>query len=91
MTAPELRRMLARGGPGRHPFFWANVALSASIEANAASAAGIAQAMGYEYLATTTVYADTDIASCGRLDTKVVRGTGYYAVASAEAMQNHFP
>merc|ERR1719291_958004 len=47
---------------------------------------------GHEYLATTTQYANTDIASCGKIDTiKAVAGTGFYAVASAQAMQDHFP
>mmetsp|Transcript_56125 Transcript_56125/g.119498 ORF Transcript_56125/g.119498 Transcript_56125/m.119498 type:complete len:352 (+) Transcript_56125:138-1193(+) len=46
---------------------------------------------GHEYLATTTYYADTCCGSCGRLDTaRLVQGTDYYAVASAEAMQSHF-
>mmetsp|Transcript_113980 Transcript_113980/g.317071 ORF Transcript_113980/g.317071 Transcript_113980/m.317071 type:complete len:340 (+) Transcript_113980:2-1021(+) len=79
--------MLAPGGAGRGREFWKGVqTLSAS------DVAGEAERMGFEYVATTTVYADTDRASCGSLDTAaVVSGTGYYAVASAQAMQSMFP
>merc|ERR1712066_57274 len=46
---------------------------------------------GYQYLATTTRHADTCCASCGSVDTaKVVQGSEYFAVASAQAMQDLF-
>eukprot|EP00429_Kryptoperidinium_foliaceum_P018227 CAMPEP_0176046074 /NCGR_PEP_ID=MMETSP0120_2-20121206/22876_1 /TAXON_ID=160619 /ORGANISM="Kryptoperidinium foliaceum, Strain CCMP 1326" /LENGTH=247 /DNA_ID=CAMNT_0017379485 /DNA_START=44 /DNA_END=787 /DNA_ORIENTATION=- len=86
----ELRKMLAPGGEAREFGYWQG--MEDMVHANSESVSNEAARLGYEYLATTTVYADTDIASCGRLDTRaVVAGTGYYAVASAQAMQNHFP
>lgn len=46
---------------------------------------------GFEYLATTTRYGHTSLTSCGGLDTiKIVKDTGYYAVASAQSMQGDF-
>ncbi|CAJ1388461.1 unnamed protein product [Effrenium voratum] len=49
------------------------------------------QKLGYKYMATTTRYGHTSLTSCGGLDTiKIVKGTGYYAVASAENMQGDF-
>merc|ERR1719336_801205 len=46
---------------------------------------------GYEYLATTTRYGNTCCSSCGTMDTaKLVAGTDYYSVASAESMQSLF-
>jgi len=82
-----MSKSLAPGGAGRGREFWKGVqTLSAS------DVAGEAERMGFEYVATTTVYADTDRASCGSIDTAAaVSGTGYYAVASAQAMQNMFP
>jgi len=44
--------------------------------------------MGYQNMATTTRYGNTCCASCGSIDTaKLVQGTGFFAVASAESMQ----
>merc|ERR1712050_611805 len=46
---------------------------------------------GYDYIATTTRYGNTCCSSCGNMNTaKLVAGTDYYAVASAEAMQGSF-
>lgn len=67
--------------------FWRNVSLLA-----ATSMGDEVSALGFEYLATTTVYANTCCASCGGVDTAaLVAGTDYYAVASAQAMQSVFP
>jgi len=80
-------KLLAPGGAARSPAFW-----KGSVTTSANALAGEVERLGFDYLATTTIYADTDRASCGSLDTAaVVRGTGYYAVASAQAMQNSFP
>ena len=44
-----------------------------------------------KFKATTTRYGHTSLTSCGGLDTiKIVKGTGYYAVASAQNMQGDF-
>mmetsp|Transcript_49751 Transcript_49751/g.105952 ORF Transcript_49751/g.105952 Transcript_49751/m.105952 type:complete len:299 (-) Transcript_49751:687-1583(-) len=44
---------------------------------------------GFNYYASTTVYGDTPMSACGSLNTaELVRGTEYYAVASAQAMQS---
>jgi len=41
----------------------------------------------YKYMATTTRYGDATMSACGSLDTaKLVKGTGYYNVATAENM-----
>lgn len=46
---------------------------------------------GYQFYASTTVYGDTPKTSCGSIDTRdLVKETGYYAVASAQAMQSTF-
>jgi len=43
---------------------------------------------GYAYLASSTLYGQTPATACGGVDTvKLVEGTGYIAVASAQAMQ----
>ena len=48
----------------------------------------IMHSMGYDHLATSTRYGDTCCASCGSVNTReLVKGTGFYAVASAESMQ----
>jgi len=53
-----------------------------------AAAATLAQAGGYQYVSTTTRYGDSLASACGALDTaSIVAGTGYYQVASAQAMQ----
>jgi len=47
--------------------------------------------LGYDYMATTTRYGHTSLTSCGGVDTiKIVKGTNYYAVASAQSMQSSF-
>eukprot|EP00446_Apocalathium_sp_SHHI-4_P042759 CAMPEP_0177342054 /NCGR_PEP_ID=MMETSP0368-20130122/26838_1 /TAXON_ID=447022 ORGANISM="Scrippsiella hangoei-like, Strain SHHI-4" /NCGR_SAMPLE_ID=MMETSP0368 /ASSEMBLY_ACC=CAM_ASM_000363 /LENGTH=272 /DNA_ID=CAMNT_0018803395 /DNA_START=55 /DNA_END=873 /DNA_ORIENTATION=+ len=46
---------------------------------------------GFEYYASSTIYGDTPMTSCGSLDTReLVQGTEYFAVASAQAMQADF-
>lgn len=78
-----LENAFPRGGAGRGQAYWSNASL--------ALAASVEIPDGYAYLATTTRYADTCCASCGSVDTaKVVQGTDYYAVASAQAMQDLF-
>jgi len=78
---------IQRGGPGRGADFWTNMTLAASVAVESD-----ASAAGFAYVATTTQYADTATSSCGKMDTAaLVAGTGYYAVASAQAMQNSFP
>lgn len=77
--------LFARGGPARSLDHWSNDSLVSTMSYDASTM------YGHEYLATTTQYADTCCASCGKLDTgALVAGTGYYAVASAQAMQNYF-
>mmetsp|Transcript_93803 Transcript_93803/g.235516 ORF Transcript_93803/g.235516 Transcript_93803/m.235516 type:complete len:269 (-) Transcript_93803:452-1258(-) len=83
--ASMLDKALARGGPARSLDYWANASLVST------AAVDYAAMHGHEYLATTTRYADTCCASCGKVDTAaLVAGTSYYAVASAQAMQNLF-
>eukprot|EP00438_Fugacium_kawagutii_P019986 Skav227320 [mRNA] locus=scaffold4402:77511:78269:- [translate_table: standard] len=49
---------------------------------------GVMKSMGYDHIATSTRYGDTCCASCGSVNTaELVKGTGFYAVASAESMQ----
>mmetsp|Transcript_20316 Transcript_20316/g.44329 ORF Transcript_20316/g.44329 Transcript_20316/m.44329 type:complete len:278 (+) Transcript_20316:253-1086(+) len=52
-----------------------------------------AQSMhGFDYYSSTTIYGDTPMTACGSLNTvELVRGTDYFAVASAQAMQAVFP
>jgi len=47
------------------------------------------QSLGYVFAATSTQYGQTPAAACGGVDTvKLVKGTGYIAVASAQSMQS---
>lgn len=83
--ATLLQTAFVRTGRGRKPEYWKNASLVA------AASLGTASMYGHEYIATTTQYANTCCASCGAVDTAaLVAGTDYYAVASAQAMQNLF-
>lgn len=88
-AAPKQEDIFARGGPARSVAYWTNRSdIASADEVGVASMQSVA---GYEYMATTTRYGNTCCASCGSLDTaRVVQGTEYYAVASAQAMQDHF-
>jgi len=82
-----LESAFARGGRARSPEYWRNpTSLMAAVRHNVTTST-----YGYEHLATTTRYLDTCCASCGKMDTAaLVAGTNYFAVASAQAMQNMF-
>jgi len=85
-AALQTPSLFARGGAARGLDYWANDSLVSTMASVDTSAM-----YGHEYLATTTQYADTCCASCGKMDTaSLVAGTGYYAVASAQAMQSYF-
>jgi len=87
VEAASLKNPFPRGSAGRGLAYWNNASL---VQAQAA-AVDLPPTEGYEYLATTTRYGNTCCASCGNLDTaKVVQGTEYFAVASAQAMQDEF-
>mmetsp|Transcript_10333 Transcript_10333/g.29431 ORF Transcript_10333/g.29431 Transcript_10333/m.29431 type:complete len:266 (-) Transcript_10333:132-929(-) len=60
-------------------------------DVEAATGSGV-ELFGHRYYASTTIYGDTPRSSCGELDTReLVNGTEYFAVASAQAMQDEFP
>lgn len=66
---------------------------AARLEGNLTSmmAASSADTFGYQWSASTTRYGNTDSTSCGGLSTVgLVAGTGYYSVASSQAMQSLF-
>ncbi|CAK9026191.1 unnamed protein product [Durusdinium trenchii] len=84
------------GGKARGAEYWENY----TFDANSTLRSGyyhnpslrevhsIQRRMGYDHLATSTRYGNTCCASCGSVNTaELVKGTGFYAVASAESMQ----
>jgi len=85
VEAALLENAFPRGSAARSSAYWSNASLAL------AAAVSLPVTEGYEYLATTTRYGDTCCASCGSVDTaRVVQGTEYFAVASAQAMQDSF-
>lgn len=89
---------LLRGGKARGAEYWENFTLtnetlrSGGYDHNPSirTLLNIMKGMGYDHIATSTRYGDTCCASCGLVNTaELVKGTGFYAVASAESMQAH--
>ncbi|CAE7735266.1 unnamed protein product, partial [Symbiodinium sp. CCMP2456] len=81
---------LLPGGAARREEYWSNSTLRFNVNPSLSKLHDVTRRLGYDHLATTTRYGDTCCASCGSIDTaKLVAGTGFYAVASAEAMQAH--
>ncbi|CAJ1418094.1 unnamed protein product [Effrenium voratum] len=82
---------LLRGGRARGLEFWENATTRSAYyhDPPVWKLQSIRKRMGYQHLATTTRYGDTCCASCGSVNTaELVQGTGFYAVASAESMQD---
>ncbi|CAE7922175.1 ACY3, partial [Symbiodinium necroappetens] len=89
VTGPSPEDLLP-GGAARREEYWENATLRWNVDPSMSELHNMRRRAGYEHLATTTRYGDTCCASCGSIDTaKLVRGTGFYAVASAESMQDH--
>ncbi|OLQ02037.1 N-acyl-aromatic-L-amino acid amidohydrolase (carboxylate-forming) [Symbiodinium microadriaticum] len=89
VTGPSPEDLLP-GGAARREEYWENATLRWNVDPSMSELQNMRRRAGYEHLATTTRYGDTCCASCGSIDTaKLVRGTGFYAVASAESMQDH--
>ena len=81
---------LLPGGAARREEYWENATLRWSADPSLSELQNMRRHAGYDHVATTTRYGDTCCASCGSIDTgRLVRGTGFYAVASAESMQDH--
>ena len=79
---------LLPGGAARRKEYWSNATLRFNVNPSLSKLHDVTRRLGYDHLATTTRYADTCCASCGSVDTaRLVAGTDFYAVASAEAMQ----
>jgi len=87
---------LLRGGKARRAEYWENFTFAENDTLRSgyyhnpslSTLKNIMRGMGYDHLATSTRYGDTCCASCGSVNTaELVKGTGFYAVASAESMQ----
>eukprot|EP00439_Symbiodinium_sp_Y106_P060334 s995_g8.t3 len=92
VTGPSPEDLLP-GGAARREEYWenaTNATLRWNVDPSMSELHNMRRRAGYQHLATTTRYGDTCCASCGSIDTaRLVRGTGFYAVASAESMQDH--